>query len=807
MSFDIQIKVDPGNAVSAIKGVTDGLTAAEAKGKTAGESMLGVSGAFKSMATAMAQEQAALARLSTMHDQLAVKNSGLVGSFAGIAAAIKREQDVLASIRQPQMEYFDTLTALDKLLERNAISTQEYAEQVTQLNRSMGGAPKAEGKGGGIGLGDVAQFVGGGAAGAAVLGIGHQIEDIADSYAKLDDQYTALSNHALKFAEAGRSVGTVMAQQEQLAASLHTTLSEAMDAYDSVQDATVDLGLSEQQLIAATKAVGESSVISGKSMAGAGDVLNRLILAMDSGADAGRALKTALVGYDDLSDMLTRHFHTTRAGLVELGNQHKITSRDIVQAIIEESGAEQEAYDKRKVSIEKETEMLNERIAINLKSKDEMTAVFEAGYPEIKQFNESMQAWGGTLDDDTRATRFLTDEVASFTKQMMFADQQFTKTTDAIRSGSAILATWTAAVVSGKVASDPMIKYLGEYEEKQRTVTEGTKALKQLLDEHRISVEFYKQQMDALTSAHGPLSSEAKLLDQINAPMKEANALIRDSADLYAKGAISVQDWATQVRKAQALAGIDPSVRSVVSGEGGDFFTPFHGQSGTGGVANPNLNEISDAALYKASYASAQTPDPKAYAEFEARARDALSGVDEGWKQILHDSTDSAKQIKEAMTSAFTDIQNSLESMVLKGKFDLGSLGDELEKIAVHLAIQQATGSLMGALGGGMTGFDYMASGSPGRYAFPGFARGGDMLVSGAGAPDSKLAMFRVSPGESIHVRTPEQRAAAAASAGGDTTNNYNFMYDPKAMVKGGIDALQAHMRANPAVYRALLGV
>jgi hypothetical protein len=43
------------------------------------------------------------------------------------------------------------------------------------------------------------------------------------------------------------------------------------------------------------------------------------------------------------------------------------------------------------------------------------------------------------------------------------------------------------------------------------------------------------------------------------------------------------------------------------------------------------------------------------------------------------------------------------------------------------------------------------------------------MRVGGGGGIDSQLAMFRVSPGESIHVRTQQQQEAArvAASGGG----------------------------------------
>jgi lambda family phage tail tape measure protein len=201
---------------------------------------------------------------------------------------------------------------------------------------------------------------------------------------------------------------------------------------------------------------------------------------------------------------------------------------------------------------------------------------------------------------------------------------------------------------------------------------------------------------------------------------------------------------------------------------------------------------------------------PEQYAEWEAKGRDVISGLDSGWKQIVLDATDSGKHIRDAMTGAFQDIQQSLEDMVLKGKLDLSSLGSELEQLAVRFAVQQATGGLLGLIGGGMTGFDYMTPGSGGRYAFPGFATGGDMLVGGSGGPDTKTAIFRVTPGETISVRTPQQLEAArkGGSSSGPGHTIVNLNYDPHA-IRSGKDIETGVMnviRRNPAAIRALLG-
>ncbi len=75
-------------------------------------------------------------------------------------------------------------------------------------------------------------------------------------------------------------------------------------------------------------------------------------------------------------------------------------------------------------------------------------------------------------------------------------------------------------------------------------------------------------------------------------------------------------------------------------------------------------------------------------------------------------------------------------------------------------------GAISGSIGGGAYGFDSTVGYGRGAH-LPGFAAGGDALVGGRGSTDSKLAVFKVTPGESVHVRTPQHRSAAEGSAGG----------------------------------------
>lgn len=117
-------------------------------------------------------------------------------------------------------------------------------------------------------------------------------------------------------------------------------------------------------------------------------------------------------------------------------------------------------------------------------------------------------------------------------------------------------------------------------------------------------------------------------------------------------------------------------------------------------------------------------------------------------------------------------------------------------------------GGLLGLLGGA-TGLDAWMTPS-GLHRIPAAATGYDGIVPGAGSTDSRLAMIRVTPGESIHVRTPEQRRAAATPRGATTISNH-IHFDKRDLLAAN-DTPDGHasiinaIRINAGVVKAILG-
>jgi tape measure domain-containing protein len=862
MDFNaLNIKIDPGNALITLEQAAQKLRGTEVQAQMTQAAFTAMNASFKSMAQAVQQEQNALARIplnnlargfgelgammarvEAVSDRMARQNDPLANGFGKVAQQMRLEQQVLQEILGPQQEYFDRLMALDKLQARNAISTEQYVEQVTRLNRAQAGASE-HGGGGEHGaseaLGKVAGAIGGsggallgslaegGVMGLAIEGV-HKLIEVFDEWGEatekqrermieLSDQLTTLRNETQKFVDAGHTSNQVIAEQADLAHDLHSKLEPTIALYDAVREGSDDLNLTHAEQIKLTRTLGEELLNNNKPLEQAGGLMETLAFAMKNGGLSSMQFTTIAKQVPGVVKEWEEHFHLSQKALGDAVSSGKIGIQQLLDVTLQGGQGIEDEWKKHTRTVGQYRDELKETYERELAiSKDNslhgryeamqkaIAAAGTEGVDNAERLHDVNQILGdsfdgvganqmklmlstqlttGALDHQEQSAASLSQQFARLEDDIVKITARQAEANQTIRTSTATInahaQTWLAVAKSYQIASDAGLHVLGDIETRHRaasTLIDDNKALKKLLDDGTISAKDYRDEWIALNGAHEEhthkLTAEEEMLQRLHGAFDQANKDIATAEVLYAKGKISLGEYNDELARNRDILGVP--VKSATGG--------------LGSITPGNMNEVSSAQL--AGIAAKTTADANAdalkkagaaYDDFEAHARDAMSGLDSGWKQIVADATDSGKQIRDAMTGAFSDIQQSIVDMVTKGKFDLGSLGSEIEQILVKLAVQQGTGALLGLIGGGMTGFDYMTPGGSSRYALPGFATGGDMLVGGAGAPDSKLAMFRVSPGESIHVRTPQQREMAAQGASGGTTNNFNMFYDPKS--------------------------
>jgi tape measure domain-containing protein len=201
------------------------------------------------------------------------------------------------------------------------------------------------------------------------------------------------------------------------------------------------------------------------------------------------------------------------------------------------------------------------------------------------------------------------------------------------------------------------------------------------------------------------------------------------------------------------------------------------------------------------SYMDSLSARQKAHENWQSAVTKATDEAAEKRRKAEEDLAEASRKAAQETTDAWaqglTTIGSSFIDAALAGKKSFAEMTQSmLRDIAVLIlkmaALEAIKGGALGSptglaakvatgLLGGANGFDYVANSN--RLQLPGFAGGGSFRVDGTGGTDSKIAMFRVTPGESVHVRTPQQQmmqsqyvqqlvaaAQAGGSGGGDRT-------------------------------------
>jgi TP901 family phage tail tape measure protein len=114
------------------------------------------------------------------------------------------------------------------------------------------------------------------------------------------------------------------------------------------------------------------------------------------------------------------------------------------------------------------------------------------------------------------------------------------------------------------------------------------------------------------------------------------------------------------------------------------------------------------------------------------------------------------------------DTGRFLADTFAQATFNAKNMGDVLEDSAKRFAQQIASDMFYYLLWMAVTGGQGAFTGGPAfsllgkTLKLPGFAQGGSFTIPGAGAPDSKVVMFKGSPGEQVTVTTPGQQMDSA---------------------------------------------
>lgn len=575
------------------------------------------------------------------------------------------------------------------------------------------------------GIGDVMNFIGGAAALGGMKSLAEGVENIIHDAEALEDRYTTLANHALKFATAGKSVNMVIAEQQALAHQLRANLGQSMNLYDAVGDATDELGLSERQLTALTQTLGEGALLAGKNFDSAGNVIARLAIATAAGADGARELKSILRDFPELGQALAKAWDTDKAGVIDMVTSGKKNIQDLTDVWIDQSNEIHKSAEARKRTHEEERAEYMQTAEILLNQGVPAEAAYSAGgQAMVKMLRDTVPPAKSTSQVMTEIAHKLSDQATEWKR---VAD----RAAEALRD----------KIVQGSKAASAALGSLGTQVTKlvDALASDGLYAVAKAADPWFVKPDAPKK----IAAVNREIDEYVRLVQELNKPEQDAIRNYNLLNQAYMNGAINARVFAEEQEKIRnqliEFGRID--VQSVTQPLGAPT-DPTKGID-TASLMQPNI------AVQKL------TEDIK-------NADDERRKLVEGFVDLGYTLAEAAAQGGNSFAAA--------------GKRMLDSLAEVMIKALATKAIMSALGS--GGGGGGEGGAASLILGGLG-----GFANGGSFTVGGSSGTDQNLVAFRATRGERVTVETPAQQGSSvggAATASLRVVNNYQD--DPRAV-------------------------
>lgn len=401
MPMNVEIRVDAPQALPMIAAVEAGLAKVESHGPAVGTAL---GKGFGDGATAADKAKQSTQSLAEQMAKLA--NTG--SAFTGLADVFKRQGDMLDKIRGPAKEYTADLQALDMLLQNNAITTSEYATQVTRMNQAIDGTKQSTEE-----AANPAEKLGGMLAAFAapeiaegIIGIGEKINGLIENMHRAEDQYIELTNKSLKFVDASHSTNQVLDEQQAMSLKLNTTIGPMLELYEKVTIGADGMRLSHEQLLRMEQTVAEGASVSNKSIEDATSVLERFSFAMESGVTNSRDIKRVMVEMPELAGVWRDAFHTTDAAILSAVEHGTLGARQLATAWAQSGSAVKKLDEDQlartrtnEVAVKEYAESLNR---LNQSGTNSFSSVLLAGMkPEDQKSDYAMRLKYGN-DADAR---------------------------------------------------------------------------------------------------------------------------------------------------------------------------------------------------------------------------------------------------------------------------------------------------------------------------------------------------------------------------------------------------------------------
>lgn len=261
----------------------------------------------------------------------------------------RSEVAVLERLRGPLHQYQNDLQALISLLRKGEISQAEFNAEAGRAKGAFQNASKGGGGGGGIG-GIGSSLLQGAQAALPVASVAGAVigaEQGVEAIIRLGSEYANLQN---KLRQVTSSESELISTQKQLfdiSNATGTSISDVVSIYQRTKNAVSELGISSSQTRGFVENLSKIIATSGANSTEAGQALIQLSQGLGRGTLQGQDLKAVLEDVPAIGKSIAAGLGVPFAKLKELGEQGKLTTKQIFDAIQSQGGAIDDAFGKR----------------------------------------------------------------------------------------------------------------------------------------------------------------------------------------------------------------------------------------------------------------------------------------------------------------------------------------------------------------------------------------------------------------------------------------------------------------------------
>ena len=233
--------------------------------------------------------------------------------------------------------------------------------------------------------------------GLAVLGLAQQFVKLSDASANLQNKLSLVTVEGQK---AGDIFKFVAASSNRLGASLN----DVGNLFFQVSNNSKDLGLSQETNLKITENLIKGFQLTGQSMAEVQGSITQLGQAFSIGTLRGDELNSVMEGLPIVAQTLAKNLGVTTGALKAMGEQGRISSQDLANAILESGKALDSAYMNKIPTISAAFKVFSNSIQVmvnDTNNAEGITAKLSKAILILTEFiidvNDWFKEWGGTI--------------------------------------------------------------------------------------------------------------------------------------------------------------------------------------------------------------------------------------------------------------------------------------------------------------------------------------------------------------------------------------------------------------------------